>query len=93
MTWTGNLAVESGGLLDIDIAGTTAGTQYDVVNVSGTFTMTGTLRVQLLDGFVNTVQSTDVFDILTAGSPISSAIAGTRVCRLQAQTARSPFSS
>jgi hypothetical protein len=79
LTWTGNLTVESGGLLDIEIGGTTADTQYDRVNVSGTFTMNGSLGVKMINGFGGSVQPTDVFDIVVAGSPISTGLAGTRI--------------
>jgi hypothetical protein len=34
LTWTGNLNVQSGGLVEIEIGGTTAGTQHDRLNVS-----------------------------------------------------------
>ena len=79
LTWNGNLNVESGGLLDIEIGGTTAGTQYDAVNVSGTLTLNGEIGVRFLNGFGNDVQSTDTFDIASAGSPISTSLGGTRV--------------
>ena len=38
---TGSLTLASGGVLQIDIAGTTAGTGYDQLNVSGTVDVTG----------------------------------------------------
>jgi hypothetical protein len=79
LTWTGNLTFESGSLLDIEIGGTTAGTQYDVVNVSGTLTMNGVLNVRLLNGFASTIQPTDTFDIAIAAGGITSALSGTRV--------------
>jgi hypothetical protein len=78
MTWVGNLTVQSGGLLEIEIGGTTAGTQHDRVNVSGTFTMNGSLSVRFVNGYGN-VQPSDFFDIATAGSPITTTLAGTRV--------------
>jgi hypothetical protein len=79
LTWIGNLMVESGGLLEIEVGGPTAGTQHDRVNVSGTFTMNGSLSVRMLNGFGGTVQPTDVFDIVTASAPIATGLSGTRV--------------
>ncbi len=79
LTWTGNLTFQSGSLLDLEIGGTTAGRQYDVVNVSGAFTMNGALRVRMLNGFGSSVQASDVFDVVVAGSPITTGLAGTRV--------------
>jgi fibronectin-binding autotransporter adhesin len=42
---TSNLSVASGGSLNIDLTGLTAGTQYDQVNVTGTVSLGGTLTV------------------------------------------------
>jgi hypothetical protein len=52
--------------LDIAIGGTTAGTKYDQLNVSGAASLKGTLNLSLIGGFVPTVGST--FEILNAGS-------------------------
>ena len=41
--------------------------------------MNGTLGVKLLGGFGSRVQPADVFDIATAGFPLTTALAGTRV--------------
>ena len=79
LTWDGNLTFESGSSLDIEIAGTTAGTQHDVINISGACTMNGALQIRLLNGFGGSVQGTDVFDIVNAGSPITTSLAGTRI--------------
>jgi hypothetical protein len=79
LTWNGNLDVQSGGVLDIEIGGTTAGTQYDSINVSGVLTFNGALSVRFVNGFAANVQSADVFDIVTSGSPISTTVGGTRV--------------
>jgi hypothetical protein len=53
LTWTGNLTFESGSLLDVEIAGATAGTQHDVVNVSGALAMNGMLNIRFVNGFGN----------------------------------------
>lgn len=79
LTWTGNLTIEAGGLLEVELAGTTANTQYDVLNVSGSLVMNGTLGAKLLGGFGSNVQPADIFDVVTAGAPITTALAGTRV--------------
>jgi hypothetical protein len=58
---------ESGaGILNIDLDGTTADTKYDVLNVSGTATLGGTLDVDTLTGF--TLAAGDSFDILNYAS-------------------------
>lgn len=78
LTWTGNLTFESGSLLDVEIAGATAGTQHDVVNVSGALAMNGMLNIRFVNGFGN-VQPAATFDVVTAGSPITTALNGSRV--------------
>jgi hypothetical protein len=71
-TVAGKLAVlgtykqSSGGVLNIAIGGTTAGTQYDQLNVTGAATVNGTVNLSLISGFVPALGNT--FDILTAGS-------------------------
>jgi hypothetical protein len=62
----GGFAQSSTGELDIALAGLTPGSQYDVLNVSGSATFAGTLDVSLADGFVPLPG--DVFDIIDAGS-------------------------
>ncbi len=48
--------------LDIEIGGRTQGTQYDHLDVAGTLTLHGKLRVSLIDGFAPVAG--DAFDIL-----------------------------
>ena len=70
-TSTGTLSVKntytqtSTGALDIAIDGTTTG-KFDVLNITKTATLNGTLNISLVSGFVPTVGST--FDILNASS-------------------------
>jgi len=45
LTVTGNLALGSSSVLDIEINGTTRGTQYDAIDVSGNVTLGGTMNV------------------------------------------------
>ena len=54
------------GALDINIAGTTPGKQFDRLAVTGAASLSGTLNIGLLNGFVPAVGS--VFGILTASS-------------------------
>jgi len=56
------------GILDIEIGGLLAGTEYDVLNITGTATLNGTLKVSLIDlgGGPFSPQLGDSFDILTA---------------------------
>jgi hypothetical protein len=55
-----------GGALNIAIGGTTPGTKYDQLNVTGAATVNGTLNLSLINAFVPTVGST--FEILNASS-------------------------
>jgi len=50
------------GVLEIDLGGTEAGTEYDQLVVTGTATMHGTLNVTLMPGF--TPQAGDIFFII-----------------------------
>src|SRR5207249_4586199 len=54
------------GTLSVKVGGTTAGSQYDQVNVSGTASLGGTLNVSLINGFGPSVPQT--FSILAAPS-------------------------
>ena len=65
LTVSGNYTQNSAGALDINIAGTTAG-QFNVLTVTGSSALGGTLNIGLLNGFVPTVGST--FKILSASS-------------------------
>jgi hypothetical protein len=55
-----------GGRLQIEIAGTAAGTQYDQLKVTGPVTLSGQLQVALLNNYVP--KAGDKFSILTATS-------------------------
>jgi fibronectin-binding autotransporter adhesin len=57
---------ESGGILNIDLDGTSPNTKYDVLNISGAATLGGTLTVDTLTGF--TLAAGDSFDILNYSS-------------------------
>jgi hypothetical protein len=68
-TITGNYAQTTSvgtGTLNIDLAGTTAGTGYDQLNISGSATLAGTLNINLAPGYIPNVG--DSFTILTFAS-------------------------
>ena len=60
----GDFTLFDDGVLVIEIAGTTPGTEYDVITVTGTATLDGTLEIVLLDDFVP--EPGDTFDFLQA---------------------------
>ena len=68
MLTAGDLAFGSGSLLDIELGGTTAGSQYDVLDSCGAVSLLAgsKLRVSLLGGFAPA--GNNVFDILEFGS-------------------------
>jgi hypothetical protein len=66
LTITGAYTQNPAGALDINIAGTTPGKQFDRLAVTGAASLSGTLNIGLLNGFVPAVGS--VFGILTASS-------------------------
>jgi T5SS/PEP-CTERM-associated repeat protein len=61
-TVTGNFTQQAAGILQIEIGGITAGTQFDTLAVTGTANLGGTLQVELISSFVPA--SGDTFDIL-----------------------------
>jgi hypothetical protein len=63
---TGAYTQSSTGVLNVAIGGTTAGTQFDQLTISGAASLNGTLNLDLINSFVPTVGET--FDILNAGS-------------------------
>jgi hypothetical protein len=52
LTIAGNFTQTDSGILDIQIAGPNPGADYDVLRVTGTATLGGTLRISLLNGYV-----------------------------------------
>jgi hypothetical protein len=62
LTLKGTYTQSAAGAFDVDLGGTTAGTQYDVLNISGAATLGGMLNVDLISGFKPTVGET--FDIM-----------------------------
>ena len=66
---TGSFTQGVQGTLDIELAGTTPGSQFDTLDITGHATLDGTLSVSLLNGF--TPASGTAFEILHADSGIS----------------------
>lgn len=66
ITVQGDYTQQSAGVLEIQLGGTTAGTEYDQLTVTGTATMAGTLNMSLIDGFIPQVG--DSFTVLPYGS-------------------------
>ena len=62
LTVDGTYAQSGAGALEVDLGGTTAGTQYDVLNITSTASLGGTLNVDLISDFKPTVGET--FDIM-----------------------------
>ena len=62
----GTYTQTASGSLDVDLGGTTAGSQYDQLAVSGTATLGGTVDVSLINGFVPALGNT--FQPLTFAS-------------------------
>jgi hypothetical protein len=63
---TGTYTQSSPGVLNTDIGGTTAKTQFDRLTISSAASLNGTLNLDLINSFVPTVGET--FDILNASS-------------------------
>ncbi|MGD0517878.1 MAG: PEP-CTERM sorting domain-containing protein [Thermoguttaceae bacterium] len=66
LTVSGAFTQTSTGTLNIELGGTTAGSTYDKISVTGAATLAGTLNLDLVNGFTPTVGET--FDIITCSS-------------------------
>ncbi|MEA2469788.1 MAG: hypothetical protein QOE38_787 [Thermoleophilaceae bacterium] len=65
LTVTGNYTQGAGGTLAVDVAGTTAGTGYDRLSVSGNVSLDGSLAIATGTGF--TPPSGQTYQVVTAG--------------------------
>ncbi|MBE9160631.1 putative Ig domain-containing protein [Nodosilinea sp. LEGE 06152] len=54
------------GILNFDLGGRTAGTAFDLLSITGTATLDGTLKINLINGFTPTIG--DTFQVLKAGT-------------------------
>ncbi|MGB0722207.1 MAG: beta strand repeat-containing protein [Gammaproteobacteria bacterium] len=60
---TGNYSQDANSVLEIEIGGTTPGTEHDVLDVAGDLTLAGTLELMLIDAFVPPINTTlDILD-------------------------------
>lgn len=59
----GDFTQQSTGILEIELAGTTAGTEFDQLQISGTASLDGSLNVQLIDEF--SPQAGQSFSLIT----------------------------
>lgn len=66
MSVTGNLTLGAGSNLNIELGGTTQGVNYDLLQVTGTANLNGTMNVTMFGGF--TGAAGNIFDVLTYGS-------------------------
>lgn len=66
VSFAGDLAFGGAATLHVELGGTTAGTQYDLLTVAGTASLAGALDVVLINGFAP--QAGQQFDVLTYGS-------------------------
>lgn len=66
ITVTGDYTQGANGTLTMEIGGSTAGTGYDQLAVSGTATLAGTLNVTAINGFKPSVG--DVYTLISAGA-------------------------
>lgn len=61
-------------VINIQLGGTTQGTQYDWLNVdAAVVTLMGNLRLSFANGFADTIKSSDKFYIVVAGTTIAGA--------------------
>jgi hypothetical protein len=70
LSYIGNYASSTTGVLDIELGGLTAGTEYDQLNVTGNATLNGSLKVRVANGFVP--NNGDSFVILNTSGTVSS---------------------
>jgi hypothetical protein len=70
LTVDGNYTENSSGTLDIGIGGTTLGTQYDQLKIDEAASLSGSLDITLLNGFVPAIGNQ--FDIIAFGSETGS---------------------
>lgn len=66
LTLDANVQLLDSSLLDFEVGGTTPGTEFDVLNITGTLALDGDLSVSLINGF--TPDSSDTFEIVDSGS-------------------------
>ena len=66
VNFAGDVVFGPDATLEVEIGGTTAGSEYDQINVAGQLSLAGTLEISLINGF--TPSAGQSFDILNWGS-------------------------
>jgi hypothetical protein len=69
LTINGDYVQGPGGTLEVDLGGLTQGVNYDLLSVTGSAVLDGTVKANLYGGFTGAVG--DVFDIVSAGGGIT----------------------
>ena len=75
LTINGNYTQGVAGVLAVEIGGTTPGTQYDQLVVTGNTMLDGTLSVSLINAFTGTAG--DTFTIIQSGGTVNGTFAAT----------------
>ena len=65
---SGTLSLQPTSVLLLQIGGTASGGSYDLLSVSGTTALGGTLQLAFANGFAAAVQPTNTFSLITAAS-------------------------
>jgi len=77
---TGSYTQSSTGVLNIDVGGLTAGTQFDQFNVTGAATLGGTLNLDLINAFTPTIgEMFDIMNFASHGTTMFSTVNGTAI--------------
>ncbi|MCF7761598.1 MAG: PEP-CTERM sorting domain-containing protein, partial [Cephaloticoccus sp.] len=79
---SGDLSFGSTSVFKVELGGTTQGTDYDLLHITGTASLDGTLSLGFINYFENTAQSTDTFTILDSSAltgQFSNASQGSRI--------------
>jgi len=64
----GDLTLLDSSIMSFELGGTSQGTQYDFISVSGDATFDGDLEILLIDSFENSISISDTFTILSGGN-------------------------
>jgi hypothetical protein len=69
----GSLVMSNNAVLRLELGGSTPGTQFDFLSVTGSATLGGALSVSLINNFQSTMTNGASFTVLTAGAPLAGA--------------------
>jgi hypothetical protein len=64
----GDLKLESSSIMDMQLGGTTQGTGFDFMHITGTTTLAGDLDLSFVNGFLSSVTHDETFTILNSGT-------------------------